>query len=81
MKLDRTDLRNRGVDANDGIIATAGIVQNANAKQNARFTGIPHFQPSFFAIGLPSSTRLGVATQVLRISMPRDTNSKMKITP
>lgn len=27
MKLDRTDLRNRGVDANDGIIATAGIVE------------------------------------------------------
>jgi vacuolar iron transporter family protein len=27
MKLDRTELRNRGVDANDGIIATAGIVE------------------------------------------------------
>ena len=27
MKLDRAELRNRGVDANDGIIATAGIVE------------------------------------------------------
>ena len=27
MKLDRTELRNRGVDTNDGIIATAGIVE------------------------------------------------------
>ena len=27
MKLDRTEIRNRGVDANDGIIATAGIVE------------------------------------------------------
>jgi len=27
MKLDRTEIMNRGVDANDGIIATAGIVE------------------------------------------------------
>ena len=32
---------------------------------------MPQCQPSNFAIGLPSRTRFGVATQVLRKSIPR----------
>src|ERR1051326_8822403 len=43
-----------------------------------RLTKEPHFQPSFLARGLPSSTMLGVATHVLRKSAPRLSNSSIR---
>ena len=60
------------------LMTIAGNGQKANPTQSARLSGMPHRQPSFFAIGLPSSTMLGVATQVLRKSIPRETSSSKK---
>ena len=49
-------------------------------KQIPAFTGKPQRQPRSFAIGLPSSTRLGVAIHVLSTSMPRAKSSANSIT-
>src|SRR5215471_13906694 len=54
---------------------------NASAKHNTMLSGTPQVHPSTFATGLPSSTRFGVATRVLSMSMPREkirSNSKRK---
>ena len=61
------------------LMTIAGSGQNASPTQSATLSGMPHLQPSFFAMGLPSSTMLGVATQVLRKSIPRETNSSRNI--
>jgi len=44
----------------------------ASPATTAAFTRTPHAHPSFLAMGLPSRTRCGVATQVLRKSAPRE---------
>src|SRR5580692_1161175 len=54
---------------------TAGATQNAHTKHKTKFNPMPNFQPSFFASGLPSSIKLGVATHVLRKSIPRANKS------
>ena len=61
------------------LITTAGVSQRANPKQRARLIRPPHRQPSFLAIGFPSSTMWGVATQVLRKSIPRANSSSASI--
>src|ERR1039458_616676 len=43
----------------------------ASTPTRTRLSSKPHCQPSFLARGLPSSTRFGVAIQVLRKSIPR----------
>ncbi len=40
------------------LITMAGNGQRAKQPHNAAFTGIPHFQPSFLASGLPSNTKI-----------------------
>src|SRR5437867_664938 len=52
---------------------------NASNVTSTTFTTTPHFQPSFFAMGLPSSTRFGVAIHVLRKSIPRANTSSTSI--
>src|SRR6266581_5162955 len=54
-------------------IAASG--QAAKTPHRIRLTKEPHFQPSILASGLPSSTMLGVATQVLKKSAHRLNNS------
>ena len=63
------------------LITIAGNGHSAKPKHRPRFTGIPHLQPSLRAIGLPSSTMFGVATQVLRKSIPRASNSNTNSSP
>src|SRR5271165_2976104 len=53
--------------------------QSGSARQTARLSGTPHFQPSFLARGLPSSTRFGVAIHVLKKSMPRENVTRASI--
>ena len=63
--------------ANKGAVVTNGAV--VAGKTTATFNGTPHFQPSFLAMGLPSSTRFGVAIQVLKKSIPRENVSSATI--
>src|SRR5579875_1659771 len=57
-------------------IADSG--QKATSRQITTLSGTPHFQPSFLAMGLPSSTRFGVAIHVLKKSMPRENTSRAR---
>jgi len=63
------------------LMTMAGRGQKARPKHSTRLSGMPHFHPSFLAKGLPSSTMLGVATHVLRKSIPRDTTSSRNSRP
>src|SRR5262245_43438232 len=44
----------------------------ARVTTRTTLTTAPHFQPSHLAMGFPSNTKCGVATQVLRKSAPRE---------